>query len=123
MSGPLTHLALGNLDARRDWGHAYDYVKAMHAMLQHPEPLDLVAGTGEAHSVRDFLDIAFEHVGLDWSEYVVVDPRFYRPAEVDYLCADITKAREVLGWKPEITFEALVREMVDKDVAAAEIHA
>ena len=107
---------MGNLEAKRDWGHAKDYVRAMHMMLQHPEPLDLVIGTGESHSVRDFLDAAFAVVNLDWEQYVEVDPKFYRPAEVDYLQADITKATETIGWKPEIGFEELVTEMVTGDL-------
>jgi len=118
VTGEQKQLRLGNLDARRDWGHARDYVKAMHAMLQLDQPLDVVIGTGEAHSVRDFLDVAFGLVGLDWEEYVVVDPRFFRPAEVDYLCADISKARNLVGWEPETTFSELVEEMVTADMAA-----
>jgi GDPmannose 4,6-dehydratase len=118
VTGEQKELRLGNLDARRDWGHARDYVKAMHAMLQLDEPLDVVVGTGEAHSVREFLDAAFGVVDLDWQDYVVVDPQFFRPAEVDYLCADITKAREIVGWEPETTFTQLVEEMVTADMAA-----
>ncbi len=109
-------LRLGNLDAKRDWGHARDYVRAMWMMLQQDAPDDYVVGTGEMHSVREFVEIAFDHVGLDWQEYVVVDPKFYRPAEVDQLLANPTKAREKLGWVPKVTFEELVREMVDKDL-------
>lgn len=118
VTGEQKELRLGNLDAKRDWGHARDYVKAMHAMLQLDEPLDVVIGTGVAYSVRDFLDAAFGVVNLDWEDYVVVDPKFFRPAEVDYLCADITKAREIVGWEPETSFEQLVREMVMNDMAA-----
>ncbi len=118
MTGEQEELRLGNLDARRDWGHARDYVKAMHAMLQLDEPSDIVVGTGEAHSVREFLDAAFGVVGLDWQDYVIVDPQFFRPAEVDYLCADISKARELVGWEPETTFTELVEEMVIADLAA-----
>jgi GDPmannose 4,6-dehydratase len=110
-------LRLGNLDAKRDWGHARDYVRAMWMMLQEDTPDDYVVGTGEMHSVREFVEIAFDQVGLDWKEYVVVDPKFYRPAEVDQLLANPTKAREKLGWVPKVTFEELVREMVDKDLA------
>ncbi len=117
LSGEQTKLYLGNLDARRDWGHARDYVKAMHLMVTHDEPLDLVVGTGESHSVRDFLDAAFGVVGIDWEPFVEIDPRFYRPAEVDYLQADITKLTETLGWTPETTFADLVREMVESDLA------
>jgi GDPmannose 4,6-dehydratase len=123
VTGEQKELRLGNLDARRDWGHARDYVKAMHAMLQLDEPTDIVVGTGQAHSVRDFLDAAFAVVDLDWEDYVVVDPRFFRPAEVDYLCADIAKANELLGWKPEISFTELVEEMVLSDMAAKGLEA
>jgi GDPmannose 4,6-dehydratase len=107
---------LGNLDALRDWGFAGDYVKAMWAMLQQDEPDDYVIGTGESHSVREFADAAFAHVGLDWREYVVIDPRYLRPAEVDDLRADGSKARRVLGWEPEVTFHRLVALMVDADM-------
>jgi GDPmannose 4,6-dehydratase len=117
MSGEQTKLYLGNLDARRDWGHARDYVKAMHMMVNHDEPMDLVVGTGVAHSVRDFLDAAFGVVDLDWQDYVEIDPKFYRPAEVDYLQADITNLRETIGWEPEISFDELVRDMVEADIA------
>jgi GDPmannose 4,6-dehydratase len=116
MSGDQTKLFLGNLDARRDWGHARDYVKVMHMMVNHSEPADLVVGTGVAHSVRDFLDEAFSVVDLDWQEYVEIDPKFYRPAEVDYLQADTTKLKETIGWEPEISFKELVREMVEADI-------
>jgi len=118
VTGEQEELRLGNLDARRDWGHARDYVKAMHAMLQMEQPADIVVGTGEAHSVRDFLDAAFNVVGLNWQDYVVVDQQFFRPAEVDYLCADITKARETIGWEPETVFTQLVEEMVLADMTA-----
>jgi GDPmannose 4,6-dehydratase len=118
IEGEQKKLYLGNLDAKRDWGHAKDYVRAMHMMLQQPTPLDLVIGTGQSHSVRDFLDAAFAVVDLDWNDYVEIDPQFYRPAEVDYLQADITKARELIGWEPKITFEELVREMVEADLRA-----
>ncbi|MEZ5175718.1 MAG: GDP-mannose 4,6-dehydratase [Acidimicrobiia bacterium] len=117
LSGEQTKLFLGNLDARRDWGHARDYVRAMHLMVVHDEPLDLVIGTGESHSVRDFLDEAFGVVDLDWGDFVEIDPRFYRPAEVDYLQADISKARQILGWEPETSFGDLVKEMVEADLA------
>jgi GDPmannose 4,6-dehydratase len=123
MRGEQKKLYLGNLDAKRDWGHARDYVRAMHMMLAHPEPLDLVVGTGHSYSVRDFLDAAFAVVDLDWEEYVEIDPRFYRPAEVDFLQADITKARSTIGWEPEISFEELVREMVEADLAASGVSA
>ena len=118
INGDLKKLRLGNLDARRDWGHARDYVKAMHALVQHAEPLDLVVGTGEAHSVRDFLDVAFSLVGLDWESHVEIDPQLFRPAEADYLCADISKASATIGWKPETTFPKLVEEMVIADMEA-----
>jgi GDPmannose 4,6-dehydratase len=123
IKGQQKKLYLGNLDAKRDWGHARDYVRAMHMMLQHREPMDLVVGTGESHSVRDFLDAAFAVVELDWEKYVEIDPRFYRPAEVDYLQADSTKAKATLGWKPEITFEELVAEMVEADLKASGVSA
>jgi len=111
-------LSLGNLEAQRDWGYAPDYVRAMWLMLQQDEPGDYVVATGETHSVREFCQIAFDHVGMDWQEHVTVDDRFLRPAEVDLLIGDPTKARTVLGWKPEVTFEDLVRMMVDADLAA-----
>lgn len=116
MSGEQSKLFLGNLDAKRDWGHARDYVKAMHMMVNHDEPLDLVVGTGEAHSVREFLDAAFGVVDLEWHDYVEIDPKFYRPAEVDFLQADITKLTSTLGWVPETSFTDLVREMVEADI-------
>ena len=109
-------LRLGNLDAQRDWGFAGDYVRAMHLMLQAPEPEDYVVGTGETHSVRELAELAFEAVGLDWRQYVRTDPRFVRPAEVDLLTADPTKAREQLGWKPTVNFEELIRMMVEADL-------
>ncbi len=115
--GQMTELRLGNLDARRDWGFAGDYVDAMWRMLQQPTPEDVVVGTGETHSVGDLVRIAFEHVGLDWEKHVVVDPAFYRPAEVDLLLADPTKARTTLGWTPKVSFEGLVKMMVDADMA------
>lgn len=115
--GQASELRLGNLEAKRDWGHARDYVRAMWMMLQQSTPHDYVVGTGETHSVAEFVQIAFDHVGLDWRKHVVIDPAFYRPAEVDLLLADPAKARIQLGWKPEIGFEQLVIEMVDADVA------
>jgi GDPmannose 4,6-dehydratase len=114
--GLQTQLPLGNLDARRDWGFAGDYVAAMWLMLQQPEPRDYVVGTGVAHSVEQFVEAAFSHVGLDWRDHVVQDPRFMRPAEVDLLIADPTRAREEMGWEPEVGFEQLVRMMVDADL-------
>jgi GDPmannose 4,6-dehydratase len=109
-------LKLGNLDAKRDWGHARDYVRAMWLMLQQDEADDYVIGTGEMHSVREFCERAFARAGLDYEKHVEVDPAFYRPAEVDVLCADLGKAKKMLGWQPEIGFERLVDEMVDADL-------
>lgn len=112
-------LSLGNLNPRRDWGHAYDYVRAMHAMLQQDSPDDYVVGTGEDHSILEVLDIAFDEAGLgSWNRYVKLDPRFSRPAEVNYLIADPSKARDVLGWRPTISFDNLIRDMVRHDLAA-----
>ena len=116
--GLAKELRLGNLQAKRDWGFAGDYVRAMWLMLQQDLPDDYVVGTGEAHRVEDFVQIAFDHVALDWRKHVVVDPAFYRPAEVDLLLGDATKARKVLGWKPEVSFPQLVKMMVDADLAA-----
>jgi GDPmannose 4,6-dehydratase len=116
--GRQRELRLGNLDAKRDWGYAGDYVRAMWLMLQQDEPGDYVVATGETHSVREFCEAAFGHVGLNWQDHVVIDPRFFRPAEVDVLVGDSTKAREALGWKPEVTFPELAALMVDADVAA-----
>jgi len=110
---------LGNLEAKRDWGHALDYVEAMWLMLQQQEPDDYVIGTGETHSVKEFLELAFAHAGLDWREHVREDPRYFRPAEVDLLLADPTKARENLGWKTKIGFRELVARMVESDLALA----
>jgi GDPmannose 4,6-dehydratase len=118
--GVQQKLYLGNLDARRDWGYAPDYVRAMWLMLQQEHPDDFVVGTGEAHTVREFVEFAFAHAGLDWKEHVEVDARYFRPAEVDYLCADASKAHRVLGWEPSVAFDELVRIMVDADMNAAE---
>ena len=115
--GLTRQLQLGNLDAKRDWGFAGDYVDAMWRMLQPPAPEDYVIGTGIAHSVRELVEIAFSHVGLDWQKHVVIDPRFLRPAEVDVLLADPSKARTRLGWSPTVSFDDLVRSMVDADLA------
>jgi|SRR5687767_3002111 len=115
--GLATELRLGNLDARRDWGFAGDYVDAMWRMLQQPEPRDYVIGTGVTHSVRELVDAAFGHVGLDWRKYVKEDPRFIRPAEVDVLQADASRAAADLGWRPSVSFSSLVGMMVDADVA------
>jgi GDPmannose 4,6-dehydratase len=114
--GLTDELRLGNLESRRDWGYAEDYVRAMWMMLQQPEPVDFVIGTGETHSVREFCEIAFNVVGLNYEDYVVQDPKFYRPAEVDLLVSDPTKANQEMGWKPTIDFEALVTLMVEKDL-------
>ncbi|MGA8029935.1 MAG: GDP-mannose 4,6-dehydratase [Bryobacteraceae bacterium] len=111
-------LYLGNLDARRDWGYAPEYVEAMWRILQQDEPHDYVIGTGDSHSVRDFLDLAFERVGLNWREYVEIDPRYYRPAEVDDLRADPSLARRELGWEYRVGIRALVNIMVDAELAA-----
>ncbi len=119
IKGDQKILRLGNLEAKRDWGHARDYVRAMPMILRHPEPLDLVIGSGISHSVRDFLDTAFSVVDLDWNQYVEIDPNLYRPAEADFLQADITNARATIGWEPTITFEELVREMVEADLVAS----
>lgn len=110
-------LKLGNIDAKRDWGYAPDYVEGMWMMLQHSVPGDYVLATGETHSIREFLEIAFSHVGLNWEDYVEIDKQFIRPAEVDILLGDPTKAKEVLGWTPKTSFEQLVRKMVSHDVA------
>jgi GDPmannose 4,6-dehydratase len=117
--GLASELRLGNLEARRDWGHAKDYVRAMILMLQQPEADDYVVASGSSHSVREFCELAFGEVGLDYEKYVVIDDRFYRPAEVDQLVGDATKIRE-LGWKPEYNFEALIKDMVHSDLAALE---
>jgi GDPmannose 4,6-dehydratase len=111
-------LLLGNLDAKRDWGHAKEYVEAMWLMLQQDEPDDYVIATGETYSVRDFLDVAFEHLGLNWRDFVDIDAKYYRPAEVDLLVGDSSKAKKKLGWEPKIKFQDLVREMVDHEVNA-----
>jgi GDPmannose 4,6-dehydratase len=114
--GLAEELPLGNLDARRDWGFAGDYVDAMWRMLQQPEPDDYVVATGETHSVRELVEVAFAHVGLDWQRHVRTDPKMVRPAEVDLLLGDPTKARERLGWKPRVSFRELVAMMVDADL-------
>ena len=115
--GLSRELRLGNLDAQRDWGFAGDYVRAMWLMLQQDEPDDFVVATGESHSVRELVEIAFRHAGLDWQEYVKTDPGLLRPAEVDHLIGDPAKARRVLKWQPSVDFNGLVRMMVDADVA------
>jgi GDPmannose 4,6-dehydratase len=116
--GRATELRLGNLEARRDWGFAGDYVEAMWRILQQDEPGDFVIATGETWTVRQFLEAAFGHAGLDWEKYVVVDPRYFRPAEVDVLLGDASKAREELGWEPKVGFTELVKMMVDADMEA-----
>jgi GDPmannose 4,6-dehydratase len=116
--GLANELRLGNMEAQRDWGFAPDYVRAMWLMLQQDQPGDYVIATGETHSVREFVELAFDHVGLDYRQYVVQDERFMRPAEVDLLVGDPSLAREQLGWKPVVTFEELVRIMVDADLKA-----
>lgn len=113
--GLVDKLHLGNLDARRDWGHARDYVRMMFEMLQQAEPDDFVVSTGISHSVRDFVTQAFGLLDLNWEDYVVIDPKFHRPAETEILLGDSRKARDVLGWKPEVSFETLVEEMVKAD--------
>ncbi len=113
-------LHLGNLDAKRDWGFARDYVRAMWMMLQQPEPDDYVISSCETHSVREACEVAFQQVGLDWEEHVKVDPRFYRPAEVHLLLGDCAKAKEKMGWEPEVTFKGLIELMVDADMQRVE---
>jgi len=113
-------LFLGNLDARRDWGYAKDFVEAMWVMLQQPEPGDYVIATGESHTVRELCEEAFGHVGLDYRKYVDIDPRYYRPTEVDFLLGDPSKAKKALGWKPRTSFKELIRIMMDSDLADAE---
>ena len=117
--GLQTKLYLGNLDSRRDWGHASDYVRAMWLMLQQSEPDDYVVSTGQSHSVAEFVDLASSYAGLDWHSFVEEDRRYFRPTEVDFLQGDASKARNRLGWAPEISFQALVKEMVDHDYELA----
>ena len=112
----LKELRMGNLDAKRDWGFAGDYVRAMWLMLQQDKPEDFVVATGETHSVREFLEIAFSHVGLKYEDYVVIDPEFIRPAEVELLLGNPAKAKATLGWQPKVSFEQLVTMMVDADM-------
>ena len=118
--GLASHIRLGNLDAQRDWGYAGDYVRAMWQMLQQPEPQDYVVATGRTHSVREFCDVAFSHAGLDYRDHVILDPQLVRPAEVDFLAGDATRARRELGWAPEVEFDALVKMMVEADVQRLE---
>src|SRR5207248_1707773 len=119
-AGLQDKLYLGNLDAKRDWGYAVDFVEAMWLMMRADEPDDFVVATGETHSVREFAEAAFDRVDLDWERYIEVDPRYFRPSEVDVLLGDATKARERLGWEPKVKFDELVKVMVDADVAALE---
>ena len=114
--GRQDKLFLGNIDSKRDWGFAKEYVEAMWLMLQQPEPDDYVIATGETHSVREFLEVSFGHLGLDWKKHVEIDPRYYRPAEVDLLIGDPTKAKKKLGWEPKVTFADLAKLMVDSDM-------
>jgi GDPmannose 4,6-dehydratase len=114
--GLQAELRLGNTAARRDWGYAGDYVRAMWLMLQQTEPDDFVIGTGEMHTVQEFVEIACDRAGVDWKKHLVIDPKFYRPAEVDQLLSDPAKAQEKLGWKPQVSFEELVHMMVDEDL-------
>jgi GDPmannose 4,6-dehydratase len=121
-AGLSKKLFLGNLDARRDWGFAKEYVEAMWLMVQQDEPDDFVIATNETHSIREFLDVAFGHVGLDWNEFVEIDPRYYRPAEVDLLIGDYAKAKRKLGWEPKTKFADLVKLMVDADIELVKAH-
>ncbi|MGD2158700.1 MAG: GDP-mannose 4,6-dehydratase [Anaerolineales bacterium] len=123
LAGKQQYLYMGNLEAKRDWGYAPEYVEVMWMMMNHDQPLDLVVGTGEAHTVKDFLEEAFGYVNLDWQEYVRIDPRYFRPTEVDYLEADASKAHELLGWEPKVSFHELVRIMVDADLELVDLPA
>src|ERR1039457_4210726 len=118
VAGKSTQLQLGNLEAQRDWGHAREYVEGMRLILQQPQPDDYVIATGECHSVREFVELAFAHVGLDYTRYLTTDPELHRPAEVNLLKGDASKARQVLGWTHRVKFADLVREMVDEDCRA-----
>ena len=121
-AGLQNKLYLGNLDAKRDWGYAKEYVEAMWLMLQQSEPDDYVIATNETHSIREFLDVAFDHAGLDWKKYVDIDPRYYRPAEVDLLIGDYSKAKKKLGWEPKTKFVDLAKLMVDADIKLLKDH-
>ncbi|HZU87058.1 MAG TPA: GDP-mannose 4,6-dehydratase, partial [Anaerolineaceae bacterium] len=116
LAGQQSHLYLGNLDAKRDWGYAPEYVEGMWKILQQDTPTDYVIGTGESHSVREFLQETFSYAGLNWEDYVRIDPRYFRPTEVDYLLADPTRSREQLDWSPQVHFKELARIMVDADM-------
>jgi GDPmannose 4,6-dehydratase len=118
VAGQQKKLYMGNLDAKRDWGYAKDYVRGMWMMLQHDTPDDYVLATGETHEVKEFLQLAFNRVNLNWEDYVEFDPRYLRPTEVDLLIGDPAKAKKVLGWEPELSFEGLVNLMVDADLRA-----
>jgi GDPmannose 4,6-dehydratase len=122
LAGQEDKLYLANLEAKRDWGYAKEYVEAMWLMLQQKEPGDYVIATGETHSVEEFLEAAFSYVGLDWKKYVLHDPRYLRPTEVDILIGDSSKAQRQLGWKPKTTFKELVKLMVDADIALLNDH-
>ena len=122
LCGLQDKLYLGNLDAKRDWGYAKEYVEAMWLMLQQDEPDDYVIATGETHSVREFLEVAFSHMGLDWKKYVEIDPRYFRPAEVELLIGDYSKAKKKLGWEPKTRFTDLVKLMVDEDIRRLKEH-
>jgi GDPmannose 4,6-dehydratase len=121
-AGLQNKLYLGNLDAKRDWGYAKEYVEAMWLMLQQDTPDDYVIATNETHSVKEFLEVAFDHVGLDWKKHVEIDPRYYRPAEVDLLIGDYSKAKQKLGWEPKTKFVELTKLMVDADVELLRRH-
>jgi GDPmannose 4,6-dehydratase len=116
--GVADKLKMGNLEAKRDWGFAGDYIRAMWLMLQQPKADDYVIATGETHSVQELLELAFSYAGLDWKRHVDIDPKLVRPAEVEYLCGDASKARKVLGWKPKVSFGQLIQTMMDADLAA-----
>ena len=118
-AGKQKELFLGNLDARRDWGFAYEYVQAMWKILQHDKGEDFVVGTGQSNSVKEFVEEAFAYAGLDWKQYVKIDKKYFRPTEVENLIADATKARRLLNWEPKVTFKELVRIMVDADMEEA----
>jgi GDPmannose 4,6-dehydratase len=119
VAGRQEYLYLGNLDSKRDWGYSPEYVEAMHLILQQEQPGDFVIGTGEAHTVREFLDESFGYAGLDWQRYVKIDPHYYRPTEVDYLLSDPSRAKQLLNWSPRVRFHELVRIMVDADLELA----
>jgi GDPmannose 4,6-dehydratase len=121
-AGLQQKLYLGNLDAKRDWGYAKEYVEAMWLMLQQDQPDDYVVATNETHSIREFLEIAFGRAGLDWQKYVEIDPRYFRPAEVDLLIGDYSKAKKQLGWEPKTTFKELATLMVDADIKLLQDH-